>query len=140
MYSFLFLYPFRAFQSRAQDVLTPTARAPLGGTPAVPKLRAPYGRSSTIHPGRKRAKKIKIILRNSWRIHRTFKEHSQRSRGDGDKEEENSVQDEGSDGAEGVPAPVGESQGTGRQTLAQSGQPVSHQSEPSLLAIMKQMT
>ncbi|MBW0574872.1 hypothetical protein O181_114587 [Austropuccinia psidii MF-1] len=55
-------------------------------------------------------------------------------------EEENSVEEEDSDGTEGVPAPVGASQGTGGPTLAQSDQPVSHQSEPSLLAIMRQMT
>ncbi|MBW0480343.1 hypothetical protein O181_020058 [Austropuccinia psidii MF-1] len=35
---------------------------------------------------------------------------------------------------------VGEFQGTGGPTLAQSDQSVSHQSEPSLLAIMHQMT
>ncbi|MBW0499161.1 hypothetical protein O181_038876 [Austropuccinia psidii MF-1] len=52
--------------------------------------------------------------------------------GDGEEEE--------SDGTEGVPAPVGESQGTGGLNLAQSDKPVSHQSEPSLLAIMQQMT
>ncbi|MBW0482336.1 hypothetical protein O181_022051 [Austropuccinia psidii MF-1] len=35
---------------------------------------------------------------------------------------------------------MGASQGTGGQTLAQSNQPVSHQYEPSLLAIIQQMT
>ncbi|MBW0512613.1 hypothetical protein O181_052328 [Austropuccinia psidii MF-1] len=59
---------------------------------------------------------------------------------DGEEEEENSVEEEESDGTEGSPAPVGVSQGTGGQTLAQSDQPVSHQSEPSLLTIMQQMT
>ncbi|MBW0487791.1 hypothetical protein O181_027506 [Austropuccinia psidii MF-1] len=53
---------------------------------------------------------------------------------DGEEEEEDS------DGTEGVPAPVGESQSTGGPTLAQSNQPVSHQYEPSLLAIMQKMT
>ncbi|MBW0506522.1 hypothetical protein O181_046237 [Austropuccinia psidii MF-1] len=43
-------------------------------------------------------------------------------------------------GTEGVPAPVGASQGTGGPTLAESNQPVSHQSEPSLLAIIQKMT
>ncbi|MBW0587249.1 hypothetical protein O181_126964 [Austropuccinia psidii MF-1] len=84
-------------QARTQAVPTPTPRAPLDGTPAVPQLRAQL-------------------------------------------EEENSVEEEGSDGTEAAPAPVGASQGTGRPTLAQSDQPVSHQSEPSLLAIMQQMT
>ncbi|MBW0579739.1 hypothetical protein O181_119454 [Austropuccinia psidii MF-1] len=55
-------------------------------------------------------------------------------------EEENSVEEEESDGTEGVTAPVGASQSTGGPTLSQSAQPVSHQSEPSLLAIMQQMT
>ncbi|MBW0552196.1 hypothetical protein O181_091911 [Austropuccinia psidii MF-1] len=54
--------------------------------------------------------------------------------------EENFVEEEESDGTEGVPAHVGASQSTGGLTLAQSDQPVSHQSEPSLLAIMQQMT
>ncbi|MBW0556104.1 hypothetical protein O181_095819 [Austropuccinia psidii MF-1] len=59
---------------------------------------------------------------------------------DGEEEEENSAEEEESDGTEGVPAPVRASQGTEGPTLAQSNQPVSHQSEPSLLAIMQQMT
>ncbi|MBW0543197.1 hypothetical protein O181_082912, partial [Austropuccinia psidii MF-1] len=58
----------------------------------------------------------------------------------GEEEEENSVEEEQSDGTEGSPAPVGVSQGTGGPTLAQSYQPFSHQYEPSLLAIMQQMT
>ncbi|MBW0471743.1 hypothetical protein O181_011458 [Austropuccinia psidii MF-1] len=49
-------------------------------------------------------------------------------------------EEEGSDGTEGAPAPVGASQGTGGQTPAHSNQPVSHQSEPSFLAIMKKIT
>ncbi|MBW0506145.1 hypothetical protein O181_045860 [Austropuccinia psidii MF-1] len=59
---------------------------------------------------------------------------------DGEEEEENSVEEEGSDATEGVAALVGEFQGTGGPTIAQSNEPVSHQSEPSLLAIMQQMT
>ncbi|MBW0574514.1 hypothetical protein O181_114229 [Austropuccinia psidii MF-1] len=59
---------------------------------------------------------------------------------DGKEEEENSVEEEESDGTEGVPAPVGATQGTEGPTLAQYNQPVSHQSEPSLLVIMQQMT
>ncbi|MBW0533395.1 hypothetical protein O181_073110 [Austropuccinia psidii MF-1] len=54
---------------------------------------------------------------------------------DGTPQEESSVEEEDSDGTEGVPAPVGASQGTGGPTLAQS-----YQYEPSLLAIMQQMT
>ncbi|MBW0567487.1 hypothetical protein O181_107202 [Austropuccinia psidii MF-1] len=60
--------------------------------------------------------------------------------GEDDDREENCVEEEESDGTEGVPAPVGASPSTGGPTLAQSDQPVSHQSEPSLLAIMQQMT
>ncbi|MBW0472810.1 hypothetical protein O181_012525 [Austropuccinia psidii MF-1] len=59
---------------------------------------------------------------------------------DGEEEGKNSVEEEESDGTEGAPAPVGASQGTGGPTPAQSDKPVSHQSEPSLLAIMQQMT
>ncbi|MBW0519727.1 hypothetical protein O181_059442 [Austropuccinia psidii MF-1] len=59
---------------------------------------------------------------------------------DDEEEEENSVEEEASDGTEASPAPVVAPQGTGRPTLAQSDQPVSYQSEPSLLAIMQQMT
>ncbi|MBW0500876.1 hypothetical protein O181_040591 [Austropuccinia psidii MF-1] len=59
---------------------------------------------------------------------------------DGEEEEEISVEEEESDGAEGAPAPVGASQGTGGPTLAQSNQPVSHNSELSLLVIMHKMT
>ncbi|MBW0495298.1 hypothetical protein O181_035013 [Austropuccinia psidii MF-1] len=66
-------------QARAQAVLTPTPRAPLDGTPAVPQLRAQLGRSRTIQEGRKRAKKIKFFFRSSWRISRNLKNHFQRS-------------------------------------------------------------
>ncbi|MBW0543160.1 hypothetical protein O181_082875 [Austropuccinia psidii MF-1] len=59
---------------------------------------------------------------------------------DGEEEEDNSVEEEKSDGCEGAPAHVGASQGTGGPTLAKSNQHVSHQSEPSLLALMQQMT
>ncbi|MBW0571728.1 hypothetical protein O181_111443 [Austropuccinia psidii MF-1] len=53
----------------------------------------------------------------------------------GEGEEENSVEEEGSDGTEASPAPVGAPEGTTGPTLALSYQPV-----PSLLAIMQQMT
>ncbi|MBW0499949.1 hypothetical protein O181_039664 [Austropuccinia psidii MF-1] len=59
---------------------------------------------------------------------------------DGEEEEENSVQEEKSDGTECFCAPVGASQGIGGPTLAKSNKPVSHQSKPSLLAIMQKMT
>ncbi|MBW0485908.1 hypothetical protein O181_025623 [Austropuccinia psidii MF-1] len=61
--------------------------------------------------------------------------------GEDDEEEgENSVEVEESEGTEATSAPAGASQHIGRPTLAQSDQPASHQSEPSLLAIMQQMT
>ncbi|MBW0589095.1 hypothetical protein O181_128810 [Austropuccinia psidii MF-1] len=47
---------------------------------------------------------------------------------------------EESDGTDRGPAPVEASQGTGGPTLEQYNQPASHQSEPSLLAIMQQRT
>ncbi|MBW0537541.1 hypothetical protein O181_077256 [Austropuccinia psidii MF-1] len=52
----------------------------------------------------------------------------------------NSVEEEEYDGTESVPAPMGESQGNGGPTIAQSNKPVSHQSKQFLLAIMQQMT
>ncbi|MBW0494830.1 hypothetical protein O181_034545 [Austropuccinia psidii MF-1] len=59
---------------------------------------------------------------------------------DGKEEEENSVEEESSDGTEAAPAPVGASEGTRGPTLAQSDQPVSHHTEPSLLVIMQEMS
>ncbi|MBW0570428.1 hypothetical protein O181_110143 [Austropuccinia psidii MF-1] len=99
-------------QAQAQAVLTPTPRAPLDRTPAVPPLKA-QSRREQDHPGPGE---------------------------DGEAEEENSVEEEESDGTEAAPALVGASEGTRGPTLAQSDQPVSHQTEPSLLAIMQQMT
>ncbi|MBW0582807.1 hypothetical protein O181_122522, partial [Austropuccinia psidii MF-1] len=58
----------------------------------------------------------------------------------GEEEEENSVKEEESYRSEGAHAPVGEYQGTGGPNISQSNQPVSHQSEPYLLAIIQQMT
>ncbi|MBW0517694.1 hypothetical protein O181_057409 [Austropuccinia psidii MF-1] len=110
-------------QARAQSVLTPTPRAPLDGAPEVPQLRANMDRGPILEgaaPSRKEGR------------------GPRRSKGpgeDGEEEEENSVEEEGSDGTEGVPAPVGAFQGTKGPTLAQYNQP-----KPSFLAIMQQMT
>ncbi|MBW0575872.1 hypothetical protein O181_115587 [Austropuccinia psidii MF-1] len=133
-------------QARTQAVLTPTPRVPLDGTPAVPQLRAQLDRGPRMEgaaPSRKegrvprRSNSFSGVVGSFPGISRT----SLKGPGeDGEEEEENSVEEEESDGTEGVPAPVGASQGTGGPTLAQSNQPVSHQSEPSLLAIMQQMT
>ncbi|MBW0573493.1 hypothetical protein O181_113208 [Austropuccinia psidii MF-1] len=49
-------------------------------------------------------------------------------------------EEEESDGTEGIPAPVGASQGLGGPTLAKYDQSFSHQYEPSLLEIMQKMT
>ncbi|MBW0481512.1 hypothetical protein O181_021227 [Austropuccinia psidii MF-1] len=57
----------------------------------------------------------------------------------GEEEEENSVEEEGSYGTQAAPDPMGASEGTRGPNLAQSDQPVSHQTEPSLLAIMQEM-
>ncbi|MBW0528340.1 hypothetical protein O181_068055 [Austropuccinia psidii MF-1] len=111
-------------QLRAQAVLTSAQRVPFHGTPAEgrkPRRSSSFSGVVGGFPGLQRT---------------TFKGPGE----DGEEEEENSVEEEASDGAEGVPAHVGESQGTGGPTLAQFNRPVSHQSEPSLLAIMKKMT
>ncbi|MBW0558643.1 hypothetical protein O181_098358 [Austropuccinia psidii MF-1] len=108
-------------QARTQALLTQTQRAPLDATQKAPQLGAELDRGPILE-GRKSAKKIKGPAEY------------------GEEEQYNSVEEEDSDGTGGVPAPVEASQGTEGPTLAQSNQPVSHQSEPSLLANMQQMT
>ncbi|MBW0483046.1 hypothetical protein O181_022761 [Austropuccinia psidii MF-1] len=108
------------YQARTQAVPTPTPRAPLDSTPAVPQLRAQLDRGPCVEgeapsrnegrgPGRSNSFSgvvgiFPLLTRT------TFKGLGE----DGEKEEEES------DGTEGVPAPVGASQGTGGPTLAQS--------------------
>ncbi|MBW0480420.1 hypothetical protein O181_020135 [Austropuccinia psidii MF-1] len=131
---------------QSSSCLTPTPRSPDDGTPAVPQLRAHSdrgpnleGAAPSIQEGRepRRSSSFSGVVGSFPGISRTtFKGPGK----DGEEEEENSVEEEESDGTEGVPAPVRKYQGTGGPTLAQSNQPVSHQSEPSLLAIMQQMT
>ncbi|MBW0481036.1 hypothetical protein O181_020751 [Austropuccinia psidii MF-1] len=130
------LPPARQNRSQAKDqsVLTPTPRAPLDGTPEVPQLRAQLDRGPCIKgaaPSRKEGRGP----RRSYTFSGVVGGFPGTSRiifrgpgEDGEEEEENSVEEEDSDGTEGVPAPVGASQGTGGPNLAQS--------EPSLLAIM----
>ncbi|MBW0485883.1 hypothetical protein O181_025598 [Austropuccinia psidii MF-1] len=134
------------FQDRAQAVLTPTPRAPLDGTPEVPQLRAhlergPFmeGVAPSIQEGRgpRRSSSFSGLVGTFSEISRTTlkvpgEEYAE--------EEENSVEDEGSENTEPAPTPVGASQDIGGSTLAQSNQPLSHQYEPFLLAIMQQMT
>ncbi|MBW0521269.1 hypothetical protein O181_060984 [Austropuccinia psidii MF-1] len=110
-------------QVRAQAALTPNPRVPLDGTPAVPQLRTQLGRGPHMEgaePSRKEGRGPRRSISLSG--------------------VENPMEEEESDGTQGVPAPVGASQSTGGPTLSQSDQPVSHQSEPSLLAIMQKMT
>ncbi|MBW0576511.1 hypothetical protein O181_116226 [Austropuccinia psidii MF-1] len=133
-------------QAGTQAVLTPTPRAPLDGTPAVSQHRAKLDRGTILEgaaPCRKEERKPRRSSSFSGVVggfpglsRTTFKGPGE----DGEEEEESSVEEEESDGTEAAPAPVGESEGTRGQTLAQSDQPVSHQTEPSFLAIMQQMT
>ncbi|MBW0506793.1 hypothetical protein O181_046508 [Austropuccinia psidii MF-1] len=125
-------------QARAQAVLTSTSRAPLYGTPAVPQMRTQLDRGphmEGVAPSRKegrgprRSNPFSGVVDGPPGLSRTI------FKGPGKEEEENSVEGEESEGTEGGPAPVRESQGTGRPTLAHS-----NQYEPSLLAIMQQMT
>ncbi|MBW0554007.1 hypothetical protein O181_093722 [Austropuccinia psidii MF-1] len=109
-------------QARTQAVLTPTPRAPLDGTPEVPQLRAQLdrglrmeGAAPSIQEERapRRSNSFSgVVGQFSGPSRTTFKGPGE----DGEEEE--------SDGTEGVPAPVGASQGAGGPTLAQSDQPV----------------
>ncbi|MBW0478880.1 hypothetical protein O181_018595 [Austropuccinia psidii MF-1] len=132
-------------QARSQADLTPTSSAPLDGTPAIPQLRGQLDRGPITEgeaPSRKEGREpirstslSGVVGRFAGVSRTTFK-----GPGEDGEEEENSVEEEGSDGTEDVPAPVGAFQGTGGPNLAQYNQPVSHQSEPSSLAIMQKMT
>ncbi|MBW0518452.1 hypothetical protein O181_058167 [Austropuccinia psidii MF-1] len=119
-------------QTRAEVVLTPAPQAPLTGTPAAPQLRAHLERGPNLE-GRKGDKKIKFLFRSSWCFsglsRTTFKGPGE----DGEEEQENSVEEEESDGTEGVISPV-------KANLDKSNQPIFQQSEPSVLAIMQQIT
>ncbi|MBW0489688.1 hypothetical protein O181_029403 [Austropuccinia psidii MF-1] len=132
-------------QTRSQAFLTPTPRVPLDGTPAVPPLQAQLDRGPIKEgaaPSRKEGRVPRRSNSNSGVVggfpgmsRTTF-----RGPGEDGEEEENSVEEEESDANEAAPAPVGASEGTRGPTLAQSDQPVPHQTEPSFLAIMQQMT
>ncbi|MBW0542568.1 hypothetical protein O181_082283 [Austropuccinia psidii MF-1] len=133
-------------QARAQAVLTPTPRAPLDGTPEVPQLRAQLDKGLHIEGeapswkggrGPRRSNCFSGVVAGFPGLSRnTFTGPGE----DDEEEEENSVKEEEPDGTEDVPPPVGASQGTGGPTLAQSNHPVSHESEPSSLAIAQKMT
>ncbi|MBW0575087.1 hypothetical protein O181_114802 [Austropuccinia psidii MF-1] len=125
---------------------SPPARAPLDDTPEVFQLRAKLDRGPILEgaaPSRNEGRGPRRSSSFSGVVGGFPGSSSTIFRGpgeDGEEEEENSVEEEGSDGTEGVPAPVEAPQGTGGPALAQYNQPVSHQSEPSLLAIMQKMT
>ncbi|MBW0505383.1 hypothetical protein O181_045098 [Austropuccinia psidii MF-1] len=126
-------------QARTQGVLTSTPRDPLDGTPTVPQLRAHLDGGPNVE-GAAPSRKEGIVPRISSSFTGLSRTTLEGPGEDDEEEEEDSVQEEASDDIEGDPAPVGESQCTGGPTLAQYNQPVSHQSEPSLLAIMHKMT
>ncbi|MBW0525806.1 hypothetical protein O181_065521 [Austropuccinia psidii MF-1] len=113
-------------QARSQAVLTPTARTPLDGTPAVPQLRVKLDRGPILEgaaPSRKEGRGPRRSSSFSGVVGRFPGTSRTIFRGpgeDGEEEEENSVEEE--------------------ESYAQSNQLVSHQYEPSLLAIMQQMT
>ncbi|MBW0519800.1 hypothetical protein O181_059515 [Austropuccinia psidii MF-1] len=118
-------------QARAQAVLTPIARAPIDGTPAVPQLTAHLDRGPNVEgeaPSRKEARGPRRSNSFPGLSRTAFK-----SPGEDDEEEE-------SDGTKGVPAPMGAPQVTGGKNPAHYNHPVSHWSEPSLLDIMQKMT
>ncbi|MBW0527390.1 hypothetical protein O181_067105 [Austropuccinia psidii MF-1] len=102
-------------KARAQAVLTPTQRGPLDGTPAVPQLRAQLNRGPHLKgaaPSRKEGRGP----RRSSSFSGVFGRFP------------------------GLSRTTFKGPGIGEPTLAQSDHPVSHQSEPSFLAIMQQMT
>ncbi|MBW0490199.1 hypothetical protein O181_029914 [Austropuccinia psidii MF-1] len=133
-------------QAQTQAVLTPTPRAPLDGTPAVSQLRARLDRGPILEGAAPSRKEGRVPRRSNFlsRVVGGFPGMSRTTfRGpgeDGEEGEENSVEEEESDGTEASPSPGGASEGTRGPTLAQSDQPGSHQTKPSLLAIMQQMT
>ncbi|MBW0506821.1 hypothetical protein O181_046536, partial [Austropuccinia psidii MF-1] len=105
-------------KARAQAVLTPSPRAPLDGTPEGPQLRAQLDRGPIMEgeaPFRKEGRGPRTSNSFSGIVGRFPGTSRTIFRGPGED-------------------------GTGGPTLAQSNQPVSHQSEPSLLAIMQKKT
>ncbi|MBW0574718.1 hypothetical protein O181_114433 [Austropuccinia psidii MF-1] len=127
-------------QARAKDVITLTPRVPLDGIPDVPELRAHLDRGQVMERAAQSRKEGRGPGRSSSLsgVVGTFPGISRTTlKGTG---EDDAEEGEGSDSTDVAPTPVGASKNTGGQTIAQSDQPVSHQSEPSLLAIMKQMT
>ncbi|MBW0549898.1 hypothetical protein O181_089613 [Austropuccinia psidii MF-1] len=93
-----------AIQTRSQAVLTPTARAPLDGTPALPQLKAQLDRGP-IKAGEAPSRKEGRVPRRSNSFSGVVGSFPGMSRTtfrgpgeDGEEEEENSVEEEESDG------------------------------------------
>ncbi|MBW0494240.1 hypothetical protein O181_033955 [Austropuccinia psidii MF-1] len=100
-------------QARTHTVLTPTPRAPLDGTPAVPQLRAQLDKGPTMEGaapsskegrGPRRSSSFSGVVGGIPGLSRTTLKVPGEDDG---KEEENSVEKEGSNGTEATPAPVG---------------------------------
>ncbi|MBW0548222.1 hypothetical protein O181_087937 [Austropuccinia psidii MF-1] len=97
-------------QARAQAVLTPTPRAPLDGTPEVPQLRAQLDKGPRMEREAQSRKEGRGPRRSSSfsGVFGGFPGLSMTNlKGpveDGEEEGENSVEEEESDGTEGVPA------------------------------------
>ncbi|MBW0573675.1 hypothetical protein O181_113390 [Austropuccinia psidii MF-1] len=98
-------------QARTQAILPPTPRALLNSTPAVPQLRAQLDRGPHMEgaePSRKegrgprRSSSLSGVVGGLPGLSRTTLKGPGE---DGEEEEENSVEEEASDGTEGVPAP-----------------------------------
>ncbi|MBW0582605.1 hypothetical protein O181_122320 [Austropuccinia psidii MF-1] len=103
------------YHARTQAVLITTPRAPLHSTPAVPQLRAQLDRGPHMEgaaPSRKQGEGPRRSNSFSGVVGRFL----------------------------GLSSTTFKVPGTGGPTLAQSNQHVSHQSEPSSLIIMQQMT
>ncbi|MBW0522484.1 hypothetical protein O181_062199 [Austropuccinia psidii MF-1] len=90
-----------------------------------------YGRRRAIHPGRNRAKKIRIFFRSFWHFSGLSKTSLKGIGEDGEEEE--------SYGTEVVLITVGVSEGTGGLTLSQSNNPFYQKYDPSFLDIMQQI-
>ncbi|MBW0496703.1 hypothetical protein O181_036418 [Austropuccinia psidii MF-1] len=99
-------------QARTQAVFTPIHRAPLDGTPAGSQLRANLDRGPILEGAARSRKDGRIPRRSSsfsgvvGGVPGTSRTIFKGPGEDGEEEEENSVEEEGSDGTEGVPAPV----------------------------------
>ncbi|MBW0576445.1 hypothetical protein O181_116160 [Austropuccinia psidii MF-1] len=113
-------------QARTQAVLTPTPRTPLDGTPAVPQMRAHLDRGPNVEGAALSRKEGRVPRRSSsfsgvvGRFPGISRTTLKGPGEDGEEEEEYYVY--------------------WRANSSQSNKPAFHQSEPSLFAIMQQIT